>query len=152
MTWVATVVQTGWLEKFPRLKAAVLESNASWLPLVLARAANFTDLFAFQRDNRPIRNPAEIFQERCFIGFESDEMLVYRLWDLFEDIGIWSSDYPHHDAEDAWDGLHHMAEHRVPATVQRKLLGDNARRLYGIEPVTVVRERIEGYAPDILPW
>jgi hypothetical protein len=45
-----------------------------------------------------------------------------------------------------------MGEHRVPPTVQRKLLGDNARRLYGIEPVTVVRERIENYAPDILPW
>src|SRR5712664_4421773 len=38
MTWVTVVVKTGWLEKFPRLKAAVLESNASWLPLILARS------------------------------------------------------------------------------------------------------------------
>ena len=52
MTWVTVVVQTGWLEKFPTLKAAVLESNASWLPLVLARCSNFSNLFAFQRDNR----------------------------------------------------------------------------------------------------
>jgi predicted TIM-barrel fold metal-dependent hydrolase len=152
MTWVTAVVQTGWLEKFPKLKAAVLESNASWLPLVLSRASNFSNLFAFQRDNRAIRDPQEIFQERCFIGFESDETLVYRLWDLFEDIGIWSSDYPHHDAEDAWDGLHHMAEHKVPAPVQKKLLGENARRLYGVEPLLKVRERIEGYEPAILDW
>jgi predicted TIM-barrel fold metal-dependent hydrolase len=152
MTWVTTVVQTGWLEKFPKLKAAVLESNASWLPLILSRAANFSNLFAFQRNNRAIRDPQEIFQERCFIGFESDETLVYRLWDLFEDIGIWSSDYPHHDAEDAWDGLHHMAEHEVPAPVQKKLLGENARRLYGVEPLLKVRERIEGYEPAILHW
>jgi predicted TIM-barrel fold metal-dependent hydrolase len=152
MTWVTTVMQTGWLEKFPRLKAAVLESNASWLPLVLARAANFSNLFAFQRNNRPLRDPVELFRERCFIGFESDETLVYRLWDLFEDIAIWSSDYPHHDAEDAWDGLHHMAEHQVPPAVQKKLLGDNARRLYGIEPVMRVSERIEGYEPAILRW
>jgi predicted TIM-barrel fold metal-dependent hydrolase len=152
MTWVTTVVQTGWLEKFPKLKAAVLESNASWLPLILSRAANFSNLFAFQRNNRAIRDPQEIFQERCFIGFESHETLVYRLWDLFEDIGIWSSDYPHHDAEDAWDGLHHMAEHEVPAPVQKKLLGENARRLYGVEPLLKVRERIEGYEPAILHW
>ncbi|HZS83539.1 MAG TPA: amidohydrolase family protein [Stellaceae bacterium] len=152
MTWVTTVVMTGWLEKFPRLKAAVLESNASWLPLVLARSANFTDLFAFQRGNRAIRDPREAFQERCFIGFESDETLVYRLWDLFEDIAIWSSDYPHHDAEDAWDGLAHMAECGVPAAVQRKLLGENARRLYGIEPLMRVGERLEEYQPAILPW
>ena len=42
MTWVTVVVQTGWLEKFPKLKAAVLESNASWLPLILSRSSNFT--------------------------------------------------------------------------------------------------------------
>ena len=152
MTWVTAVMQTGWLEKFPKLKAAVLESNASWLPLVLARSANFSDLFAFQRGNRPIPDPVEIFRERCYIGFESDETLVYRLWDLFEDVAIWSSDYPHHDAEDAWDGLRHMAEYDVPAAVQRKLLGENARRLYGIEPYSAVSERIENYAPAILRW
>ncbi len=152
MTWVTTVVMTGWLEKFPKLKAAVLESNASWLPLVLSRSSNFSNLFAFQRDNRPLRDPVEIFRERCFIGFESDETLVYRLWDLFEDVAIWSSDYPHHDAEDAWDGLHHMNEFDVPGAVQKKLLGENARRLYGIEPVMVVKDRIESYAPAILPW
>jgi predicted TIM-barrel fold metal-dependent hydrolase len=152
MTWVTTVVMTGWLEKFPRLKAAVLESNASWLPLILARSANFSNLFAFQRDNRPIKDPVEVFRERCFIGFESDETLVYRLWDLFEDIAIWSSDYPHHDAEDAWDGLYHMAEFKVPEAAQRKLLGENARKLYGIEPLMKVSERIESYAPAILPW
>lgn len=152
MTWVTTVVQTGWLEKFPKLKAAVLESNASWLPLILARSSNFSNLFAFQRDNRPIRDPVEIFNERCFIGFESDELLVYRLWDMFENIATWSSDYPHHDAEDAWDGLHHMKEYDVPEAVQRKLLGENARRLYGIEPLMKVESRIEKYEPAILQW
>jgi predicted TIM-barrel fold metal-dependent hydrolase len=86
------------------------------------------------------------------VGFESDEALVYRLWDVFQDVAIWSSDYPHHDAEDAWDALHHMARLGVPATVQRKLMGENARRLYGIEPLTVVEERIEKYEPAILPW
>jgi len=152
MTWVTVVTMTGWLEKFPRLKTAVLESNASWLPLILSRAGNFSNLFAFQRDNRPIRDPAEIFRERCFIGFESDETLVYRLWDEFEEIAIWSSDYPHHDAEDAWDGLRHMSEFDVPGPVQQKLLGGNARRLYGIEPLLAVKERIESYEPAILPW
>src|SRR5207248_1225785 len=105
MVWVTTVLMTGWLDKFPKLKAAVLESNASWLPLVLGKSKNFLDLFAFQRGNRPIKDPYESFHERCFIGFESDEVMVYRLWDLFKDVAIWSSDYPHHDAEDAWEAL-----------------------------------------------
>src|SRR5207245_2307422 len=71
MTWVAVVVHVGWLEKFPRLRPAVLESNASWLPLILSRSSNFSNLYAFQRDNRLIRDPVDVFNERCFIGFES---------------------------------------------------------------------------------
>jgi predicted TIM-barrel fold metal-dependent hydrolase len=71
---------------------------------------------------------------------------------VFQDIGIWSSDYPHHDAEDAWEALEHMGALDVPVAAQRKLLGENARRLYGIEPLTVVKERIEEYEPAILPW
>ncbi|HEY3098645.1 MAG TPA: amidohydrolase family protein, partial [Methylomirabilota bacterium] len=153
MTWLTTVLMTGWLEKFPRLKCAVLESNATWLPLVLGRSRNFLDLYAFQRaPERPIADPVETFYRRCFIAFESDEAAVYRMWDLYENIGIWSSDYPHHDAEDVWEALEAMAKLGVPEAVQKKLLGENARRLYGIEPVLVVKERIEDFQPEILPW
>jgi predicted TIM-barrel fold metal-dependent hydrolase len=67
-------------------------------------------------------------------------------------VAIWSSDYPHHDAEDAWEALTHMAALGVPETAQRKLMGENARKLYGIEPVLKVRERIADYQPAILPW
>ena len=78
--------------------------------------------------------------------------MVYRLWDVFQDIAIWSSDYPHHDAEDAWEALDHMAKLDVPLKAQQKLMGDNARRLYGIEPLMTIAERIEKYTPPILPW
>ncbi len=153
MTWLTTVLMTGWLEKFPRLKCAVLESNATWLPMVLGRSRNFLDLYAFQRSpDRPIADPYETFYRRCFIAFESDEVPVYRMWDLYENVGIWSSDYPHHDAEDVWEALEAMAKFGVPEPVQKKLLGENARRLYGIEPVLVVKERIEDYRPEILAW
>jgi hypothetical protein len=40
----------------------------------------------------------------------------------------------------------------VPAHAQRKLMGENARKLYGIEPLMAVKERIEQYEPAILPW
>jgi hypothetical protein len=129
----------------------VLESHATWLPLVLSRSRNFLDLYAFQRGPK-VRDPLEVFYERCFIAFEGDEEPVYRMWDHYENVGLWSSDYPHHDAEDAWEALELMDRHKVPAAVQRKLLGENARRLYGIDPVTVVTERIEQYEPARLPW
>src|SRR5437870_3395075 len=99
-----------------------------------------------------IADTSETFYRRCFIAFESDEEPVYRMWDLYENVGIWSSDYPHHDAEDVWDALEAMAKFAVPEPVQRKLLGENARRLYGIDPVLVVKERIEDFRPEILAW
>jgi predicted TIM-barrel fold metal-dependent hydrolase len=151
MTWLTTVLMTGWLDKFPRLRAAVLESNATWLPLVLSRSRNFLDLYAFQRSHA-VRDPVEAFYERCFIAFESDEEPVYRMWETYENVGLWSSDYPHHDAEDAWEALELMARHRVPPAAQRKLLGDNARRLYGIDPLLVVTERVADHEPATLPW
>jgi hypothetical protein len=45
-----------------------------------------------------------------------------------------------------------MERYKVPAAVQRKLLGENARRLYGIEPALVVKDRIRGHEPAKLPW
>jgi predicted TIM-barrel fold metal-dependent hydrolase len=151
MTWLTTVLMTGWLQKFPRLRAAVMESNATWLPLVLGRSKNFLDLYAFQR-GPAVPDPVRAFYERCFIAFESDEVPVYRMWETYENVGLWSSDYPHHDAEDVWEALELMEQHGVPPAVRRKLLGENARRLYGIDPVMVVRERIAHHQPAILPW
>ena len=45
-----------------------------------------------------------------------------------------------------------MAEFNVPADVQRKFLGENARKLYGIEPLMKITDRIENYQPAILAW
>ena len=45
-----------------------------------------------------------------------------------------------------------MAKHNVPEAAQKKLLGENARRLYGIEPVLAVTERPKNHRPAILPW
>jgi predicted TIM-barrel fold metal-dependent hydrolase len=151
MTWLTTVLMTGWLDKFPRLRAAVLESNATWLPLVLGRSRNFLDLYAFQRGPK-VRDPYEVFAERCFVAFESDEEAVYRMWDHYEDVALWSSDYPHHDAEDVWEALELMERYQVPPAVRKKLLGENARRLYGIAPALLVTERIGEYEPAKLPW
>jgi hypothetical protein len=45
-----------------------------------------------------------------------------------------------------------MNRYEVPVAVQRDMLGENARRLYGIEPLLKVTERIAEYEPAILPW
>ena len=70
-------------------------------------------------------------------------MWTFRQWDRYEDVGIWSSDAYHHDGADAWSAMREMNAVGVPDTVQAKLLGENARRMYGIDGKLFVTE-----APD----
>ena len=145
MTWTGVVLMTGWLEKFPRLKVAILESNSSWLPLVLEKAEGYLDLYRHTNEN--IGDPKEVFYKSCHIAFEGDEEITFRLWDLYEDIGLWSSDMPHLDASDVWEAIDNMNKHNVPKRAQEKMLGGNARRLYGIEPELVVTQAPDEYTP-----
>ena len=102
-------------------------------------------LYRNERRIKLTRLPSEIFYERCFIAFESDESPVYRQHSYFEDIGIWSSDVYHHDGADAWTAIREMEELNVPVEVQAKLMGDNARRMYGIEPKVFTSTEPESY-------
>ena len=101
MTWTGVVLMTGWLEKFPRLKVAILESNSSWLPLVLEKAETYLDLTNISAKKLAIRT--RYFTNNASIAFESDSMITLRLWDLFENVALWSSDMPHLDASDVWE-------------------------------------------------
>ena len=148
MTWTGIVLMTGWLEKFPRLKVAILESNSSWLPLVLEKAETYLELY--RHTGEKIGDPREVFYKSCYIAFESDEEMTFRLWDLFENIALWSSDMPHLDASDVWEAVDHMNRWKVPQEVQEKMLGGNARRLYGIEPRLCVTQAPDEYAPTTL--
>ena len=148
MTWTGVVLMTGWLEKFPQLKVAILESNCSWLPLVLEKAETYLDLY--KHTGEKIGNPREVLYKQCFIAFESDEIVTLRLWDLFENIALWSSDMPHLDASDVWEALDNMEKWKVPQNAQEKMLGGNARRLYGIEPQLVVTRAPDEYRPQTM--
>ena len=148
MTWTGVALMTGWLEKFPRLKVAILESNSSWLPLVLEKAETYLDLYKHLGEQ--IGDPHDVFYQHCFIAFESDEMITLRLWDLYENIALWSSDMPHLDASDVWEAIDNMNKWKVPQNVQEKMLGGNARRLYGIEPQLVVTKAPDEYQPQTM--
>ncbi len=148
MTWTGVVLMTGWLEKFPKLKVAILESNSSWLPLVLEKAETYLDLY--KHIGEKIGDPHEVFYKQCFIAFESDEMITLRLWDLFENIALWSSDMPHLDASDVWEAIDHMDKYKVPQSAREKMLGGNARRLYGIEPELFVTKAPDEYKPQTM--
>jgi predicted TIM-barrel fold metal-dependent hydrolase len=139
-SWLVQVLLSGFLDRYPRLKMAVLESNSSWLPSVLAHCDRLFKLYARERKTAATRLPSEAFREQCFIAFESDEAPSFKQWPFFEDISIWSSDAYHTDGADVWSAMREMSECGVPEEAQAKMLGGNARRLYRIEPKTFVSD------------
>jgi predicted TIM-barrel fold metal-dependent hydrolase len=158
--WLAQVLLSGFLDRYPRLRMAIFESNSQWLPALLEHCDRLFRLYARERRLPAERLPSEAFDAQCVISFEGDEEPTLRQWRRFEEIGIWSSDCYHHDAADAWGALRRMQRLGVPEPVQEKLLGGNARRAYGIEPklfVTREPEPIERPAwfpqgPELEAW
>ena len=141
MTWLPNVLLTDFFDRHPGIKAmAVMESNATWLPMVLEELDRAFHLFRNERSHQVSRLPSEFFFERCLIAFEGDETPVYRQYPYFQDIGIWSSDLYRHDGADAWVALREMEDAEVPESVRAKLMGGNAHRMYGIEPKLFVTE------------
>jgi uncharacterized protein len=139
--WLAQVLLSGFLDRYDRLKMAIFESNAEWLPYALDTTDRLFKLYAGERGaKKGDRLPSEAFHEQCVISFESDENGVFRQWDRFEDIGIWASDAYHHDGADSWSGMRNMDKAGVPQQVTEKLLGGNATRFYGIEPKLFVTD------------
>ncbi len=138
--WLGTVLLSGMLDLYPKLRMAIFESNAGWLPSALAHWDRLFTLYANERPLKSDRLPSQAFREQCFIAFESDETPVFRQWDEFADWGLWSSDAYHHDGADSWSAIREMREAGVPEEVQAKLLGANARRMYGIEAKTFTEE------------
>ena len=138
--WLEQVLLSGFLNRYPRLKMAVFESNAEWLPYFLTTCDRLWKLYASERGTSGDRLPSEAFAEQSVISFESDEIGVFRQWKDFENIGIWASDAYHHDGADVWSAMRRMTECEVPEAVQHRLLGANAASWYGIEPKLFVTE------------
>jgi len=138
--WLTQVLLSGFLDRYPKLKMAIFESNATWLPGVLERLDRYHTLYANERQAPSKRAPSQAFYDQCFISFEADEAPVFRQWDRFENVGIWASDSYHHDGADTWTAIRNMNDAEVPEAVQAKLLGANALRMYGIESKVCVTE------------
>jgi len=139
MIWLSQILLSGFLDIYPKLRMAIFESNSSWLPELLEHCDRLWKLYASERKLKSDRLPSEAFAQQCYIAFESDEDPVFRQWEWFEHTGLWSSDAYHHDGADSWSAIRRMQDAGTPPQVQARLLGENARRMYGVEGRVFVR-------------
>ena len=152
--WVTMVLMSGFFERHPRLRAAVFEASSTWLSFVLDECDKAYKLYRNDRRMAPLkRPPSETFFAHCVTGFEGDEAPPSRLPEFYENILAWSSDVYHHDGDDVWRALETMRGCELPEAYQAKFLGENARKLYRIDPPRqFIRERVtEIERPDWWP-
>jgi len=129
----ATIVCGGVLERFPRLRVALLEAGASWGPYMFER---FDEHYEKRPNEMPLisKPPSEYLADgRVVISCEAERHLPHALAGLGTHVVAYASDYPHWDAEYP-DSVSKIAD-RDDLTDEQKaaVLSGNARRLLGWE-------------------
>jgi predicted TIM-barrel fold metal-dependent hydrolase len=121
-------------DRFPRLKLVVLESGASWLGFWIDRMdALYKSPLRVTIDLEEL--PSTYVRRQCWISADPDERT---LPPVIEQVGddrfLWATDYPHSDHGAGYMAELHELGERLPAASRRRLFGENAARLYNIDP------------------
>jgi predicted TIM-barrel fold metal-dependent hydrolase len=131
MAAFTSMMTRGLFETHPRLRLAVLEAGSNWITAWLDRLDHKFEVM------RPFSSlkllPSEYFKRQCVISAEPDESLTRAIVEhLGADYVVWASDYPHLDASfHVVDTLRERIA-GLPHESQRKVLGANVLRFYGI--------------------
>lgn len=137
-----TMFHHDFFDKHRDLKFSIMEANAAWLPYILDKADGRVVIYEATRGTKVRGKPSEVwYRGNNWISFESDEATVFELWKRFRSVGIWASDYPHFDSEDAWEALEHMQEYGVPKEAVTRMMGSNALDMFGIAPGLAVKQQ-----------
>src|SRR5512145_456302 len=134
MATLGHFIFTGILERFPKLRLAVLESNSGWLPFWLGRMDDHTHgrNSVMGKSKYLSMLPSEYFTRQCSIACDSDERaLKYVVDELRGENIVWNTDYPHPDAIEPSKALPEFNSQPIPNEAKRKILWDNAVKLFG---------------------
>jgi predicted TIM-barrel fold metal-dependent hydrolase len=139
MISLTSVIVGGVVERFPTLRLAFLEGGVGWVPYWIDRMDEEVEKRGAAEAPYLTRLPSEYVKSgRFYFGVECEEKTIPHAvdWGL-EDTLLYSSDYPHWDA----DWPHTIKAVRARAdlseTVKRKMLHDNVLRFYNLQEADV---------------
>jgi len=129
---LTTFIAYGILERHPRLRVAFLESGAVWALPYLYRLDEHAELFGFDRGALSLR-PSEYFARQCYVSVEDVEPGLATMLDRYPGSVVFASDYPHADGTFPGSTTPLLETDDLDAATLRRVLRDNARRLYGLD-------------------
>jgi predicted TIM-barrel fold metal-dependent hydrolase len=128
---LTSMIFAGVLEKYPRIRLVLGESGIGWIPYVLWRMdAEWEDQFKDLSLKMP---PSDYWKRQCYATYQTDPIGVKLIDELGADRIMWGSDFPHPDGiwPDSQEYVQKELGH-VPAEVRRKVVCENAGKLYGL--------------------
>jgi predicted TIM-barrel fold metal-dependent hydrolase len=128
---LASFMQYGTFDKFPKLKIVILEVGAGWASYWLDRMDAVYD--SIMGRSVPLKErPSAYFRRNVWISADPDEKSLPAMVDLLgADRFFWASDFPHPDHTGEYiQELERLAA-KLPEQARRQVLGDNVRRVYG---------------------
>jgi uncharacterized protein len=128
---ITRLVYGGVFERFPNLKIVSAENDVGWIPNWVHRLDHVHSKIANPKQ-LPMK-PSEYVRRNVWATFQ-DDPLGPATWKFFgESNYMWASDFPHADSTFP-NSLKVIDENfsGVPAEVTRKIVFDNANRLYNL--------------------
>jgi predicted TIM-barrel fold metal-dependent hydrolase len=127
---LTSMIYSGVLERHPRIRLVLGEAGIGWIPYVLWRMdAEWEDQFKDLSLRMP---PSDYWKRQCWATYQTDPVGVKLLDELSADNVMWGSDFPHPDG--IWPDSQEYLERELgdlPAATRRKIVCENAARLYG---------------------
>ena len=129
---LTTFMAYGILERHPRLRVAFLETGAVWALSYVHRLDEHLETFGFEQGGLTMK-PSEYFRRQCFVSVEEVEPALGVMMATFPESVVFASDYPHGDGIFPGSTAELLATDELDRADVRRILRDNAMRLYDIK-------------------
>ncbi len=139
----ASLLFAGFLERFPKIKVLLVESNIGWIPTLLEQTDDMFMRYRFFTGQAEHYRwlPSEMFHRNIWATFMIDSVGMDLRYRMNLNHIMWSTDYPHTGCD--WPNSRTVIERMfrgLPTDEVKLFLHDNVKRLYNLEHI-----------PDTLP-
>ena len=133
---LSNLIYTAAFDRFPGLKVVSAETNFGWMPFWIERMEQEFNRHRYSSALKIRRRPRDYVWDNVYVTALEDSLAYSQLELVPVDNIMWSNDYPH--GASLWPRSQEHARTAmagVSKDAQRKILEDNASRLYKIEKV-----------------
>jgi predicted TIM-barrel fold metal-dependent hydrolase len=134
MIALSVIIGEGVLDRFPKLRFVFLESGSGWLPYWFERMDEHYEVLGVQLPALKMAPSRLLERGQLYFSCEPEEKELTHVIDVVgADSIVFASDYSHFDSRFPGAAAPIVDHPTLSDAAKRKILNDNARRLYPLE-------------------